>query len=198
MDTGSKSFGRLISNAHSIDEVLQLEVAQGKGSSVAELDALVGGLLLRSLRGERIVELRQDDLYDYHLSVLGLSNHETEMVDEWFSVEKQQARGSWAFPDKASLRVGFINVLWLYNQTGRFGTAIATEDRGRVKLTSTPSAVFYWALLEDLFDSLCLPLQIRGPMAGEQTREPTRFIPHLGLMWKHSYPSCVMGAAGIG
>jgi hypothetical protein len=172
MDTvEAKSFGRLISNAHSIDEALQLEVGQGKGSGVAELDALVGGLLLRSLRGERIVELSQDDLYDHHLSVLGLSNNETEMVDEWFSVEKQQARGSWAFPDKASLRVGFINVLWLYNQTGRFGTAIATEDRGRVKLTSTPAAVLYWALLEALFDSLCLPLQLRGPMAGEQTRE---------------------------
>lgn len=168
----SESFGRLISGVHSAAELLRLEEAEGKGREMfADLDALVGRLLARSLRGERVVELSQDDLYIYRVSALGLKPDERRMVDEWFALEKQQSRGTWTIPDKASLRAGFPNLLWSYKQTGRFGTASAVEDRGPVKLESTPDAVFHWALLEGLFESLCLPFQLRGPLAGEKSRE---------------------------
>jgi hypothetical protein len=152
--------------------LLGLEEAAGKGGApFVTLDALVGRLLVRSLRGERVVELSQDDLYVYRVSALGLSSEERSLVDEWFALKKQQSRGTWTIPDKTSLRAGFPNLLWSYTQTGRFGTAAAVEDRGPVKLESTPDAVFHWAVLEGLFESLCLPFQLRGPLAGEKTRE---------------------------
>lgn len=167
-----ETFGRLISSVHSAAELLRLEEAEGKaGEMFADLDALVGHLLARSLRGERVVELSQDDLYVYRVLTLGLDPAERRTVDEWFALEKQQSRGTWTLPDKASLRAGFPNLLWSYKQTGRFGTASAVEDRGPVKLQSTPDAVFHWSLLEDLFESLCLPFQLRGPLAGEKSRE---------------------------
>lgn len=168
----SESFGRLISGIHSASELLRLEEAEGKGGGpFAGLDALVGRLMSRSLRGERVVELRQDDFHVYSVSTPGLNPDERRMVDEWFALEKQQSRGTWTIPDKASLRAGFTNLLWSYKQTGRFGTASAVEDRGPVKLQCSPDAVLHWAILEDLFESLCLPFQLRGPLAGEKTRE---------------------------
>jgi hypothetical protein len=45
------------------------------------------------------------------------------------------------------------------------------EERGSVKLATTPDAVFYWAIVNDLFNMLCIPFELRGPQAGELTRE---------------------------
>lgn len=168
----SESFGRLISGVHSAAELLRLEVAAGQvGGMFAILDALVGRLIVRSLRGERVVELSQNDLHVYWVSALGLNPDERIMVDEWFALKNQQSRGTWTIPDKASLRAGFTNLLWSYRQTGRFGTASAVADRGPVKLESTPDAVLHWSILEDLFEALYLPFQLRGSLAGEKTRE---------------------------
>jgi hypothetical protein len=171
MSNSPESFGRLISRAQSAAEVLELEREQGLANRFADLDTLVGRLLTRALGGERIIELKQDELYVNRVFIIGLDEAERRLVDEWFAVEKQQSRGLWTLPQKASLSVGFASLRWVYGRWGRFGTGLAMEEGGSVKLATTSDAVFYWGILDDLFYSLCLPFVLRGPQAGGLTRE---------------------------
>lgn len=173
MDTqGTETFGRLISRVQSAQELLELERAHGsRHSQFTEVDSLVGRLLVRSLGGERIVTISQNDLYVNHISVHCLNDNERKVMNDWFSVVNQQSRGTWTIPDKTSLQAGLTSLRYLYTQCDKFGTAMAVEERGPVKLASAPDVVFHWAILEPLFDSLCLPFHLRGPLAGERTRE---------------------------
>lgn len=167
----SESFGRMCSRLTSASELLTLERAHGRGSTFPRLDSLVGRLLVNSLRGERILELSQDDLYVNHVTLPTLEAAERKLIDEWFAVEQQQARGTWSLPEKASLRAGYASLRWAYNRAGRFGTNLAAEVRGPVKLATSPDAVFHWTILENLFELLCLPFELRGALTGELTRE---------------------------
>jgi hypothetical protein len=171
MSDSPETFGRAICRAQSVAEVLELERAHGLASRFAELDPLVGRLLTKALGGERIIEFKQDELYVNRVFILGLAKAERRLVDEWFAVEKQQSRGLWTLPQKASLSVGYASLRWAYSRWGRFGSGLAMEEGGLVKLATTPDAVFYWGILDDLFYSLCLPFVVRGPQAGELTRE---------------------------
>ena len=171
MRDSPETFGRIVTRSQSLAEILELERERNLTSRFADLDLLVGRLLTTGLSGERVVELKQDELYVNRVFILGLNEAERELIDDWFAVEKQQSRGLWTLPEKASLRVGFASLGWAYSRWGRFGTGFAMEDRGSVKLATTTDAVFYWGILDDLFNSLCIPFELRGPLAGELTRE---------------------------
>jgi hypothetical protein len=171
MNDSPETFRRMISRVQSVAEVLELERERNPVSEFAELDLLVGRLLTRGLSGERVVELKQDELYVNRVFLLGLNDTERKLIDDWFAVEKQQSRGLWTLPEKVSLRVGFASLRWAYSRWGKFGTGLAVEERGPVKLVTTPDAVFYWGILEDLFNSLCIPFELRGPQVGGLTQE---------------------------
>lgn len=171
MNKTRESFGRRCSRVSLVTELLALERADGCSDTFAEIDSLVGRLLVRSLCGEHILDLSQNDLYVNSVSLLTLEAAERKLLKEWFAVEQQQSRGMWTLPEKASLRAGYTNLRWAYNRAGRFGTNLAAEARGPVKLASSPDAVFHWAVLENLFESLCLPFELRGTLTGELTRE---------------------------
>jgi hypothetical protein len=171
MSNSPETFGKIVSGLHSVAEILELERQRNLTSRFTELDLLVSHLLKRALCGERVIELKQDDLYVNRVLILGLNEDERKLVDDRFTVEKQQSRGLWTLPEKVSLRVGFASLRWAYNRWGRFGTGLAMEERGSVKLATTSDAVFYWGVLDDLFNTLCIPFELRGPQVGELTGE---------------------------
>src|SRR5262249_41744624 len=98
-----ESFGRQALQAASVSALAELEKATGRDERFATLDALVGELLVRSLRGERIVTMVTDDVYITSVMLDGLTAQQRSFVNETFALEKQQSRGGWFFPEKISL-----------------------------------------------------------------------------------------------
>ena len=170
MGTVHETFGARINRLGSAEALLVCEREHGLRERFVELDSIVGSLLVRSLRGVRIVDLNQDDLYVSRVWIRSLDAAQRELIEEWFAVDKQQARGLWTLPQKATMQIGFASLRWAYSQWGRFGTGLASEERASVRLSITPDGVFHWAILEDLFRTLFLPFELRGPLAGAQTR----------------------------
>lgn len=166
-----ESFGRRIIRAQSIAALTAMEEAEGRSERFAQLDALIGNLLVRSLRGERIVNLDEDVLYINAVTINGLSVPERKFLNEAFSRERLQARGSWFIPDKVSLTASFINFAWYFAQIPRFVHSASAAEHGKVLLDRSADAVFMWALLAPLFEKLVRPFVIRGELAGALTHD---------------------------
>src|SRR5215208_7571887 len=101
----TESFGRLARKAHSPTELLELEHTHGRYERFAEFDILVGEIFVRSLRGERLlVAASSDEIKDpWGNDVLhfeGITAQQRARLEESFSLNKQQSRGTWSLPDE--------------------------------------------------------------------------------------------------
>jgi len=104
------SFGRLAQGTTGPQELVEAEAAHGRAEGFAALDALIGRLALRSLSGE--VPFRIEGADEARstgrmatIRLGGLDDEERLVLDESFSLEKQQARGSWSSQAKITGRL---------------------------------------------------------------------------------------------
>lgn len=165
------SFGRKTLQADSIEAALELERVEGRGKRFEVVDALVGELLIRSLRGECVVELSPGKDQERLPVITGLSADSRTFVDDVFRLDRQQPRGAWFLPTEANLRTGIIHFPAHFRQSTRFASTIAWEEHGKASLEKTADALLVWALLEPLFAALYEPFMIRGRLTGNQSRE---------------------------
>jgi hypothetical protein len=166
-----ESLGRRALQAKSAAALTELERAEGRGARFSELDSLVGGLLVRSLRGERILTMKQDELYVNSVVIEGLGREQRAFLDETFGLERQQSRGAWFLPERVNLGGGVTNLTYYFHETPRFAHARASSEGGRVLLKSSPDAIFLWAVLGPLFEELSRPFELRGELAGTLSDE---------------------------
>src|SRR6266487_3735462 len=103
------SFGRKALQAGSMKATLDLERVEGRRSRFDVIDALVGELLVRSLRGERVVEMTPGKDQACSIVTNGIRADYRAFVDNTFRLDRQQSRGAWFLPIEASLRLGTIN-----------------------------------------------------------------------------------------
>lgn len=187
--TDGASFGRAAVRVASASEMLALEASAGKAKRFSGWDPLVGDLVLKALRGERpMVTVTRGQCGDT-LSIKGLNAGQRELIDELFSLKRQQARGAWFLPEEAMLKVGLINLSAHFRRHPRYANGIAAEERGKIKLQGSPEVVLVWAVLEPLFERILLPLELRGRQVGAKERddqlkawtEVDRFLDALGL-----------------
>jgi len=165
-----KAFGQLACDTLSASALLDLEVSAGKQGQFSQVDTLIGQLIARSLQGERIASLtRQKDKVT--LSIHGLGTDQHTFIEEYFSIEKQQARGAWFIPNDASLKVGWLNLPYYFHQYPRYATGLATEERGRITLQTSGEAVMVWSILQPFFEQLFRPFELRGHSSGTMDRE---------------------------
>lgn len=165
-----ETFGHSIVEATSGRELLGLEEQAGRSDRFILLDTLIANLVHRSLNGQRLVSLergRGDD----HVTILGLDPAQRRFVDDWFLLEHQQAKGDWFLPDKATLKIGLVNLPFWFRTQPRYATGIAAEERGRVQFQGSSDGLLLWALLEPVFTQLFAPFELRGPQAGLKDRE---------------------------
>jgi hypothetical protein len=165
------SFGRRILQTDSVEALLALEHVDRRSERFQNLDDVVGQLLLRSLQGERIVDLKDQQSGNTTIKLLGLSAKHRTFITKTFSLDQQQARGAWFIPDTADLRPGVVNLPAAFKNYGRFATGIAWEENAKVALGSAADTMVLWAVLEPLFDILMDPLILRGKQAGTKKRE---------------------------
>lgn len=161
-----ESFGRRIIRAESIAALAAMEKVEGRSDGFALLDALIGDLLVRSLHGERIITMIEDSLYINTVTINGLTALELDFLNETFSRERLQSRGSWFVPDKITLKAGFTNFAWYFSQLPRFVHSASAAESGKVLLDRSAEAVFLWAVLAPLFEKLFRSFVIRGELSG--------------------------------
>jgi hypothetical protein len=157
-------FGRRASTLPDSGSLIELEAREGKTALFADADALVGDVAVRALRGEPTVNAEP-------VSIVGLERRLEGVLDDLFAVAKQHSRGAWFLPEEASLKVGLVNLPSTFARHPRFATGLAWEERARVLLADSPTAVLLWAVLEPLFQQLFVPFELRGRLAGKKSRE---------------------------
>ncbi len=165
------SFGRKALQAGSMKATLDLERVEGRRSRFDVIDALVGELLVRSLRGERVVEMTPGKDQACSIVTNGIRADYRAFVDNTFRLDRQQSRGAWFLPIEASLRPGTINFSANFLSSARFASTITWEEHCKASLEKTADALLVWALLEPLFDALFEPFILRGRLAGNKSRE---------------------------
>jgi hypothetical protein len=165
------SFGRKALRAESIKGVLDLERVEGRSSRFGVVDALVGELLERSLRGEHIVEMTPSKDQACSIVINDIDANYRAFVDDTYRFDRQQSRGSWFLPTEASLRPGTINFPANFQRSARFASNLSWEEHCKASLERTADALLVWALLEPLFDALFEPFLLRGRLVGNKPRE---------------------------
>ena len=184
-----ESFGRRALQTTSVNALAELEKAEGRNAQFAALDSLIGELLVRSLRGERIVTMVTDDLYVTSVTINGLTQPQRGFLDDTFSLEKQHARGAWVFPEKVSLSASDANFVWYFQQQPRFVQSASVSEFGRALPKTSADAIFFWSVLQPLFEKLLRPFALRAELTGSmplerlkiEWQEIDRFLLALGL-----------------
>src|SRR5260370_12582569 len=158
-------FGRKALRVESIEATLDLEGVQSRGSRFDVVDALVGELLMRSIRGERVVEMASGKDQECSIVINGLHADYRAFVDETFRLNRQQSRGAWYLPTEASLRPGTINFPANFQRFARFASNLSWEEHCKASLEKTADALLVWALLEPPFKAPFEPFMLRGLLA---------------------------------
>ncbi len=166
-----ESFGRRALLTSSAEALVHLEQAESKSERFSRLDSLVGTLLVRSLHGERILTMKQDELYTNSVTFTGLNAEQRQFLDETFELERQQSRGAWFIPERVNIGGGIINFSYYFNETPRFAHTMSSWEGGRVLLKRSPDSIFLWAVLEPLFEEIIYPFQLRGEISGTLSQE---------------------------
>ncbi len=160
------TFGRKALQAPAIATLIDLERKEARAERFAALDSLIADLLIRSLHGERIVTMTENAVYENSVTIDGLTSKQREFLSTSFSLEQQQVRGAWFAPEKVSLAGGVCNFPFFLMQGLRFPHSLASLERGKVLLKSSPDAIFLWSVLGPLFEKLLYPFDLRGKLSG--------------------------------
>lgn len=171
MNPSLDTFGRRANQIELIAELLAMEAEAAPKGSFRQLDEIIGNLFIRSLRGERIATIVQDELKVNTVSIHGLSDEQRSFLNATFGLENQQSRGAWFLPESANLRVGILALPWAFREYDRFATGIVLGERGKVLLKSSADAVFVWSILDPLFSALFSPFELRGNLSGTLEQE---------------------------
>ena len=166
-----ESFGRRALRAESAASLIEMEQVEDCSKNFADLDSLTGSLLVQSLNGERIVTMTQDELYLNSVEINGLTREQREFLNDTFSLDRQQSKGAWFFPERVNISGGVANLHWYFNACPRFHFNASAKEGGRVLLKSSPDAIFLWTVLKPLFEELAYPFQLRGELSGTLSEE---------------------------
>lgn len=169
------SFGRQIL-ASTLTEACELEKSSKSGDRFADLDALVSELAIRSLRGERIVSMKIDNVRGDAVKINNLSASQSEFINRTFAFTSQQERGSWTLPEKEHISVGWLNLSDNFNRSLRFPLSAAGSEICRVKLESSAEAIFLWSVLAPFIEKLTYPITLRSELAGVYEHDELKSI----------------------
>jgi hypothetical protein len=162
--TAGETFGARAAHLASSLELLALEASEGKGDQFAAVDMLVGDVMARALRGDRVIGSDGGRL-------IGISTDIQEILVGQFSVDVQHAKGSWFLPEKISLKTGLANLPWAFATYPRYASGIVWEDKTSALSVSCPDAVVFWSVFQPLFEQLFAPFELRGRLSGTKSPE---------------------------
>lgn len=150
--------------------VLEHELSLDRGFS--QLDAITRTFLTASLAGEKVVSLRRGKV-NQGLTLHSLSKADLEYLRFSFLQSGQQSRGAWFLPDEVTVRAGIANLPYHFGQYPRFACGVAGEETCKVPLAGLPEALYFWTVLEPLFDLVYRPIWFRStdPPKGDRKEQ---------------------------
>ena len=168
----SETFGAHYLTLPSAPERLDFERSEGRRERFEAVDAQLDDLVLRALRGERVVAVARAENRNHpdYVELRFSAEASRAALEEHFSVERQQARGAWYIPESGSLAIGLVHLAHWWRTDRRFTITMAERERATPSFQST-DAVAVWAALQPLFEELFLPLKLRSDRLAPKTRE---------------------------
>ncbi|HXH93701.1 MAG TPA: stress protein [Thermoanaerobaculia bacterium] len=167
------SFGARIREC-SVEDVLALERGYAPAAVHAQLDGILSGIIRSSLDGTRVAVTREAVKPYDTVELLTLAEADRAVIAKAFDLAAQQGRGAWFLPDEAHLNVGWANMPHHFGRYERFATGIARDESGKVRFQASPEALYFWSVLNPLFDLLYRPFQLRGATPPSQDRDEQR------------------------
>lgn len=172
-------FGKLAAEASSTGELLRLEREHGRTEDLSDLDHLIGELAIRLLNGETPFWLDGDNSLDPRrmatLRLSGLSEEQERSVRDTFSLERQQACGSWSLPEKSSARLGLLHFPAHLRAADRFfHDAVEGPPYVSVATAASPEAVLAQAVVVPLLASFYEPFALRSGRAMPANRRDSQ------------------------
>lgn len=152
--------------------VISLEQTEGRAALFAALDTVTGHVLERSLAGERIGLIAKESGKD-QLNLLAVTEGERRFIRDTFVLGDQQKRGAWFLPEQCTVHLGNANVPFHFRRHARFASGIAYDERLPVDLRCSPEGLYFWAVIEPLFEALFRPIALRttDALAGKRDEQ---------------------------
>lgn len=157
-----------------VDAFLEEEERLGLADRFQQVDAILDQAVAAALGGQRILDIAVRRSGPSLLKLATLSREQRTWLNATFSKAAHESRGSWYLPDVIKVNAGaFVLVEALLAQPRFAASAIAGQSaKGDPQ---SGEAVFIWAALDPLFETLAVPLNLRSLKAGAMKRaERTR------------------------
>lgn len=164
------AFGRRVLEIESAAELIDLEQTYERADVFKEIDVVISGLIVRALRGERVVALTRTDRGDA-LRLVNIPDALRDAVRHAFELEGQQSRGAWFLPEVVPIKARTLVFGAMFRESPRYAHTLAADEKGRVALTGNPDAMVVWSVLEPFADTLLEPIFMRVDESGLLTRE---------------------------
>lgn len=173
-----ESFGRRASSALSVETFLKSEAEAGRAGQFALLDQLTEGTVCSALQGGRPLSIEsvgsgEQEVWRRRVAVrlTSIPVGGQEFLEDLYSIEKQQSRGTWSLPEAITVKIGVVHFAVNVEQFGRFAHSATAEDRHKVSLVDSPEALYYFAVLEPFFDTIYEPFALRGEQTAKKGKE---------------------------
>jgi hypothetical protein len=160
------SFGQQFLACQTPMQVLELERQKGHSAKFAELDNLISELAVRSLRGEKIVSMSIDEMHGGAVEIQSLTVSQQQFIKDKYDFARQRERGSWTLSEKEYIDVGWLNLTKNFGDFSHFPMSIADSELCRVKLETSPEAVFLWSVFSPFQEKISYPIKLRSNLAG--------------------------------
>jgi hypothetical protein len=157
--------GERLRGAADVDVFFQEEERLGLADRFRQLDAILVDAVAAALRGQRILDIAVRRSGPSIVKLATLSGEQRTWLNAGLSKAAHEPRGSWYLPDVITVNTGpFMLVEALLAQPRFSATVIAGQ--GVKGDPQSGEAVFIWAALEPLLETLAIPLNLRSRKAG--------------------------------
>jgi len=130
------------------------------------LDSLLARLAVAALRGNDVIDIVRDiDDVATEVRIVGLPYADRALLNEQYSLSRQQSDGAWYIPDKVKGPVGLATLPPALRVDPLHGFSTITEDN--LQLTAVrPDHLFLWSALLPFLERLLVPLTLRSGLPG--------------------------------
>ncbi len=160
------SFGQQLLACETTAKTYEVEKKHERGERFVELDSLISELAIRSLRGERIVLMNENERYGSSVEISNLTVSQAQLIKENYGFDRQRERGSWSLPENQHIDVGWLNLTHNFADFSHFPLSAAGGEICRVKLETSPEGVFLWSVFSPFIEKLIHPIKLRSTLAG--------------------------------
>ena len=148
-----------------VDVFLQEEERLGLAIRFHQIDAILDDAVATALDGQRILDIAVRRNGPSIVKLEMLSREQRTWLNAGFSKSAHERTGSWYLPDVIKVNVGAFALVEALLAQPRFAASLIAGESVKGDAQSG-EAVFIWAALEPLFETLAIPLNLRSRKAG--------------------------------